>query len=425
MQKMNTTQRLSVILGISLAVVMGLSMVLPALTRNNLQSAPTVAPPTTTPLPTFPPPITNFSNISFDTDYLHPSGMLVVSQPSGWTPTTPFNNVAQVQANFNNSQALSVIETYIEKPVAPITSLDEVSGRFNTSALQASWARYTRWNELSRRQENNRLIIDFELERARQIFLARHIAWYDDDYIYVARVVVPENAPELLFFMVEAMTTHIRPLEQFTGTPLEWTSLFDDRDQHIIRFPGNWIITDGGRGLPASIESAEGTRVRVEARDGSIDDEAAARVFVEGLRPGATVVSVEETTRTGGAGFVVAYQFANADGDGQSGLVVLLNGDDGRLHIANASVPAAGLDLTSEEARAAYFELTTALDTFSLLMGLNLPQPEAPPPTATPTPVPTAIPTPAPETTPEATDEDAAADEAEAESTPEAEDSGG
>ena len=54
-----------------------------------------------------------------------------------------------------------------------------------------------------------------------------------------------------------------------------------------------------------------------------------------------------------------------------------------------------------------------------------LPSPRLPRPTATPTPVPTAIPTPAPETTPEATDEDAAADEAEAESTPEAEDSGG
>lgn len=424
MQKMNTTQRLSVILGISLAVVMGLSLVLPALTRDNLQSVPTVPPPTTTPLPTFPPPITNFSGITFDTDYLHPSGMLVVSQPTGWTPTTPFNNATQVQANFNNPQALSVIETYIEKPVSPIASLDDVSARFNTSALQASWARYTRWNELSRRQENNRLIIDFELERARQIFLARHIAWYDDDYIYVSRVVVPENAQALLFFMVEAMTSHIRPLEQFAGTPLEWTSLFDDSTQHILRYPNTWSVTDGERGQPVSLEAADGTRVRVEARNDSVDDEAAARAFVQGLRPGATVVTVEETTRPGADGFVVAYQFANADGDSESGLAVLLNGEDGRLHIANASIPVAGLDLTSAEARAAYFDLTTAFDTFSLLTDLNLPAPEAPPPTATPTPVPTAIPTPAPETTPEATDEDAA-DEAGTEATPEAEDSSG
>lgn len=383
------TETISIYVGIGLAVLMGLSLILPALDRNQNQTATAVPiEPTATATPDYPDPITDFSGISFDGPvYLHPSGLFTVAVPTGWQPTQPFNNGSQAQANMNNPDALSVIESYLQSPAVPITSLEDLSAQFTFANLSSSWARYTNWEELSRDldTENNRLTIDFRLQRGSENFFAQHVAWYDDDYVYVVRVVAPENATELLFYMVQQMIPTLQPLEQFRGTPLGFDGFFDETRQDILRYPQSWNVTDSAPGLPTSIEG-DGVAVRIELGDSLIADEAAAQAYAEGLRPDVEVTSVEAISRTGGDGYAVAYTYRTPDGDPVSGLIVLLNGEDDQLHTANVIVNGTSIDLNSDEAAQTYGDVVNAMDTFSLLLGLNLWQPPAP--EVTPTIVP-------------------------------------
>lgn len=414
-----STQRLAYLFGISMAVLMVASLFLPALSQNvteQAQSDPAAAPtPTLVPAPTFPPPITDFSTISFDEDYLHPSGLFAIGIPDGWTPNSPINNSVQAQINLSNPNAVSVIETYIMEPQSDTTTLEDLSNRFNQSMLSSSWSNYTTWNELARRQdeENNRLLIDFQLSRTGQQFLARHAAWADENWIYVVRVVVPENARDLLFWMLDAMSEQIKPVEAFYGTPLGWEGYFDNETEYIFRHPQDWVLTDGSEGRPASFRTSDGSGIIVAPQDGTVESEDDAAAWVTDFRSSAEVLSVEPTTRNGASGYEVAYTYSTPDGESVSGKVVLLNTDDGRVYSANAVLPpGSAVDLNTEDGRSAYSDVATALDTFTLLTGLNLPQPETPEPTATPEVEPDAEEAPA---------EDEATEEPEAEATDEPE----
>lgn len=419
-----TAQRIYVAVGVGLAILMGLSLFAPALTP-----APTtdVPDPTRTPAPTQPPPITDFSGINFDQEeYLHPSGLFVISVPTGWEPSAPANSGVQAQANLNNPDALSVVEVSLQQPNPMVTNVDELSAIYTQGFLAGSWSNYSSWDELARQrdEENGRLLIDFQLSRQGQNYLARQASWFDDDYVYYVRVVVTDNMIDLMNFMLEEMVDQVRVNRQFVNTPLGWTSYFDQFDQHIFRYPQNWRVTDRVNDGPASIESADGTvRVRVEAfADGEIADEDAAIAYVESLLPGGEVLSVAPVERfDADSGFAVSYRFRDADGAPQSGQVVLLNGVDGQLHVLNGLVANADIDFNTydpEQAAVAgpeatpdpsappfdpnYVDFSQAMETFSLLTGLNLPEP---PPEPTPTPFPTVAPEVTPEMTPEATPE--------------------
>ena len=281
MQQKNT-QRLSVAFGIFMATVIGLSAILPLFTQNVTPPVEEPDPPTETPAPTFPAPVTEFSGISFDQNYLHPSGLFTVAIPSGWEPTVPMNTGVQAQSNFNNGNAISVIEAYVEELAEPLATLDDVSIRFNQQTLAASWARYIDgWEELARRQEDNILYIEFEAGRGGQTFLARQAIWTEGSYLYSIRVVTPNNAIALLDHMVENLIPTISILPQFAGTPLAWSSYYSVDAKHIIRFPDTWSVTSNAAGQPVSIEDSLGsTYVIVETRQGTtIDSEDARQRF--------------------------------------------------------------------------------------------------------------------------------------------------
>lgn len=388
-------QRMTYGFGISMAVLMVLSLFLPALTQNAVNNTQQIDPPTPTvvPVPTFPPPITDFSSISFEEEYLHPSGLFTLGIPTGWTPNQPVTNPSQAQITLGNPDTVSVIEAYITTPTTPIETADQLSEQFNTAALNSSWRQYTSANELARRVEGDRLLIDFELERTNQQFLARHVAWAEDNWIYVVRVVVPQNARDLMFFLLDAVAENFEGNTQFADTPLGWNGYFDQENEHILRHPTTWTLVDGGDGQPASFAAADGTAVQIETAEVAIPDETAARQWVENLRSGIQAQSIEPVSRPGGDGFAVAYTYTNPDGEQLSGKAVLLNGEDGKLHTANALLPTGGVDLNNPEDQTAFPDVTTSLETFSLLQGLNLPQPE---PEPTPEPV--------MEVTPEATE---------------------
>jgi len=163
------------------------------------------------------------------------------------------------------------------------------------------------------------------------------------------RVLVPENATDLLRYLLDGFTKSLQPQLEFKDTPFDWNAYYDPDNSDIIRYPSDWIVTDTAKGRPTSIStSGGGITLRVEARDNtSVADEAAARAFVEKQRAGISVVSVVPTTRGLGQGFSVAYSYTTVDGSKESGLSVLLNGPGGKLHIANLLFPTGGIDLNA------------------------------------------------------------------------------
>lgn len=434
----SSAKRASIYLGVFMAVVLVAGAVLPLIRQ--AESSTTAVEPTATVLPTFPPPPADFSAISYDQVYLHPSGIFSIGQPTGWNASQPNKGSTIAQINLINNDQLGVVDAYVEAPGVPITPA-ELSDHFSQAAISASWSNFTTWQESSRQTVDDRLVIDFTVTLQQRTYVARQTAWTDGTWIYVVRVLVPENATDYLRFLLDSFVQSLKPQLEFQGTPLDWDAYYDPQASHIIRYPSTWTVTDSAPGRPTSITSPDGTVLRVETRAGvTVADEAAARSFVEGERSGISVVSVTPVQRGLGQGFAVAYSYTTVDGSKDSGLSVLLNSSDGSLHVANLLFPASGVDLntvdqsasaleataepTADSSNGAYSTLAQVMGTFYVIDPLNLSAQSMP---ATPTPLPTLAPTAVPtseatvestaEATPEAVPE--ATDEATAEATAE------
>ena len=71
-------KRITIIFGISMALILALTTLLSAVGRTSQTTAPTAAP-----VPTFPPPPA-VETIDFAQRYLHPGGLFTVAVPGGW-----------------------------------------------------------------------------------------------------------------------------------------------------------------------------------------------------------------------------------------------------------------------------------------------------------------------------------------------------
>ncbi len=378
-----TRQRVYAAIGISLAVLMGVTLFLPAIAPNNPNVVTHDTVPTPNPIPTLPPPVTDFDGITFESVYLHPSGMYQITYPNGWTPTSPSNSETLVQVNFNNDQTQGVLETTIQTLDTPPTTLEELSDYLNSSFLQSTWRGYTSWNETARRidEEAEQVVIDFELTLSQQNFLARHLAWLEDGRIYMVRSIAPENAVDYLRFMLENMVDSIEPVPLYVDGPGSWTAYHNPDDGYILRHPTSWFVSDGEPGVPVTMQSGDSV-LRIETLpDNSIANEDAALSFVETLRPDAALGSAQAVTRSGGSGYLVSYQTANLDGEAISGGVLLLNAEAGdTLYTVDARVAGFTEDLNGEDGLSTRVsELGGILESFNLTDGLGLPAAEAEP----------------------------------------------
>ena len=359
-------KRFTYIFGISMALIMGLTVVLPAFTRNlpsQTADQPTDIPPATVP----PPP--DISTISFDQTYLHPSGIYTVAEPDGWLPSTPTTTADTARATFSNTNGQSIIQVDVDKPQAEAElTLDDVDARYTSSALASSWSRYSSWSETGdRRREDGKLIMDFVLSSNDQTYIARQKAWTDGNLVYSVRVVTPENARDALLYVLNGMIDSLHLNSEFVDTPFDWSAYFDTQDQHIIRYPQTWTLEDSAPGRPTSIKGADGSTLRVETAEGSVSDAEAASAWVENLRAGTTVQSVEPVTRDAFDGFSVSYTTQTVDGDTESGLAVLLNGPDDTLHVANLHFLTANVDLNDPATQANFNDLVTVMNTFYIM----------------------------------------------------------
>ena len=365
-------KRFTYVFGILMIGIMGLSLILPAISRNLPQTTAQETQPTA--LPTFPPPLQP-AQILFDKTYLHPSGLFTVADPDGWTPSQPLTSSQNVRAVFSNSQTQSVIQVDVDQASlsdGQQLTLDDVNARYDDAWMSSSWRSYTTWHESNReRTADDRLVIDFELGLNGQGYVARQEAWTDGQWIYSVRVVTPENATDMLLYLLDQVAASLKPRKDMAGTPFNWNAYFDQQDTHIIRYPATWTLEDSAPGRPTSISGQSNTALRLETESDTVIDSAdAARSWVEKLREGTTVLSVEPVDREGGTGYSVAYAFKTVDGDPESGLAVLLNGPDDKLHVANLRFLANNVDLNTPEPDSSYSDLVSVMDSFNVVPDL-------------------------------------------------------
>lgn len=385
MAKRNQGTRWGVLIfGISMAAVMVLSLMsgylfqlaqrIDLARQQRIASQPTA-------LPTFAPPVQT-SLISFEDEALQASGLfsMAIPAPPEWGAVESSYDGFSNRARLILRNEANVVEASAESPETPITSMEELETLYNEQTLGSSWRSYTDWRETQRVPttiaDKDVLQLDFELDFRGQTFIARQASWFDDERVYSVRVITPENANELLVFLLDELVSSFDVLDRFAGTPLDWSAYYDDQSGHIVRYPRDWQVTDAAAGFPASVEAANAS-MRVEAVEGeSIADADAAEAYVAGLPGVADVLGVTEVTRDDLSGYQVAYTFDSVSGAAGSGAVVLLNGED-RLHLAN--LRATGLDANLNEAAedAVATNYSDILASFSTLSGVQYAEPSA------------------------------------------------
>lgn len=366
----NTTKGLTYVIGIIMTIAMVASTILPLLTSNTNQAIQSDAPePTAIPEPTLPAP-PDTAQISFDDTYLHPSGLFTVGVPTGWTPTVQDTTEGEVRVSLGNSDALSVIETRIVEPSEEVTDGDGLSTFFSDTWLGQTWRDYQSWEETDRTiTEDGRIIIDFNLTRSQSNYIARQESWIQDGEIYSVRVVTPENASTELKFVLDGMINNVKRVDAYAESPFGWASYFDNADKHMVRFPETWTVTDAADGLPATVAGDDVTML-VETVDVALTSEDDAIDWIENWRSGVEALTVEPVEVDGLSGYEVSYKLSTLDGAPESGLAMLLNGDDNRLHVANARISNTDVDL--QTASADDYSLISVLDSFRLFPDLNV-----------------------------------------------------
>jgi hypothetical protein len=307
------------------------------------------------------------SSITFESRLLHPSGLFTVGQPSGWTPFASQSTAQEAQMTLRNDAALSVMEYRLVRPDTPPSSGDDVSAFFTPSWLAASWRDYTRWTEETRQVQGNELVMDFNLERGAQRFIARQLAFTDGTYIYGVRVVAPPNAADMVRYMVENARATFDVNNQFAGIPLEWKGYYDASYGHLLRYPGSWSLDDAAEGAPASFSASGGVTLRLEAQGASqISDESQARAFVETVISGAQIKSVQTREQFGATAYLISYGTQNIDGDPVSGLALLIPAE-GRVHLANLRLAGQNVDLNEDSRDSTITQARQVVETLALL----------------------------------------------------------
>ena len=324
-----TTKTLTYVIGIIMTIAMVGSLILPMLSGNIGQAEidAEAARPTPLPEPTMPPP-PDTASISFDRAYLHDSGLFTIGAPDGWSPSAGSNTADELRASLTNASLLSVVEARISRNQAGLADSESLSDFLDSTWLGQTWSGYSRWDETSRKITDDGVVqIDFNLSRGRSHMIARQESWLEGGDIYNVRVVMAENASQELKFILRGVIDSIERLPIYAEAPFGWKAYFDNLDKHIVRYPSDWELADAAEGLPATIIGA-GASLVLSTVDVAVD-------WIQSWRSGVKARSVEAVEVDGNAGFKVSYRLSTLDGEPESGLAIMLNGADNRLHVAN------------------------------------------------------------------------------------------
>src|SRR3954454_1545512 len=204
----SNAKRASIYLGVFMAVVVITGVFAPLINQRASTTTTDTTAPTETVVPTFPPPPSNLNSISFDKVFLHPSGIFSIGQPDGWNASDPNKGATIAQVNLINNDMLAVVDSYVD--ATPLTP-DKLSAYFSESVINASWSNFSQWSETNRVMDGDRLIIDFNVTLTGRTYVARQVVWTDGTWLYVVRVLVPENATDLLRYLLENFVKTLQP----------------------------------------------------------------------------------------------------------------------------------------------------------------------------------------------------------------------
>ncbi len=365
-----TTKTFTYIIGIIMSVAMVGSLILPMLSSQvGLGESAEAAVPTPLPTPTLPPP-PDISALNFDTRHLHRSGLFTFAAPAGWTHASDSSSADELRAGLSNGDLLSVIEVRITRNPGNITDADALSNYMNRAWLGQTWSGYTSWDETGRSiTDDDKLRLDFNLRRGRSHLIARQESWLEAGDIYSARVITAENAPQELKYILAGVSETISRLPVYADARFDWDVYFDRLDKHSLRFPADWTVVDAADGLPATV-AGDGITLVIAAADGALTDEDEAMRWVERWRSGVAAISAEAAELAGVGGYKVSYRLQTVDGATDSGIALLLNGADERLHVANLRYSDIDVDLLRADQET--FPMLAVVDTFRLLPELDL-----------------------------------------------------
>ncbi len=366
-----TTKTFTYIIGIVMTVAMVGSLILPMISSqvgqgDSYQQTPQ---PTPFPEPTMPPP-PDTAAINFDSRSLHRSGLFTFGAPTGWSPASESNTPDELRAGLSNSDLQSVVEVRINKNLTGLADADALSEHLDADWLRYSWSGYSGWDETARAILPGGVVqIDFNLQRGRARLIARQESWLANGDIYSARVVTAENAAQELKFLLVGLSQTIERLAVYADAPFDWDAYFDNLDKHIVRYPGDWEVSDAAAGATATIVGDSATLI-VGTDNVALTSEEAARDWIENWRGGVYARTVEAVEVDGADGYRLSYARTTVDGATESGLAIALNGADNRLHYANLRLSEVDEDLLAADQSG--LPWLPILDSFRLLPELEI-----------------------------------------------------
>ncbi len=322
--------------------------------------------------------------------YVHSTGLFQTFRPAGpdWITSEGQGTDNTASAVIQSPERLAVIHNYI-RPGVQYETPEALSTDFlNEAHFVDAWTEYDSWQETHRSITDGRVVVDFDLMSNDNAYLGRSIAWVEEGWLYVVRMVTPANNQALLDLLQSYVVPAFKTFPQLQTLPPLWPAHVDQELGFVLKHPETWQFEAGGVGRPVTFKvPTAGDNVTVRVRtipDRPIESEAQAEAWLTETEPSAEVLAIEPVTQDTGTGYQIAYSYRDTAGDPHSGLVVLLNNAAGTLFVANLQSDRAGTNwldasgLSQEDS-----ETTQALITGFMVLPAEDVQPAAEP-TATP-----------------------------------------
>jgi len=330
-----------------------LSLTAPDLGRRSSSSGDDVVFNTPPPTPLVAPTPDPNPQLTGQPPYIHSSGYFQTFRPAGadWIidEGEPVNASATARVVIQSPRRLVVIHNYIQPGVQYETPAALSTGYLTPEHFAGAWIDYDSWEEIGRRIVDDRVIVDFELVSQGIDYLGRSTSSLLEDWLFVSRIIVPANNPDLLALLDELVTPAFTGFAPLLALPVDWPAYIDQRLGFVLKHPATWAQVAGSPGRPVTFNLPSGNtieRVRLYTEADQLlaspDD---AEAWVRNAENVESIQGIEPVEREAGRGYLVAYQFIDTAGDPHSGLVALLNDDAQTLFVANLQIEPAGINL--------------------------------------------------------------------------------
>jgi hypothetical protein len=305
--------------------------------------------PTSTPRPALPDPDLN-PQLTGEAPRIQRSGYFQSFWPAGsdWQVSDepieidPETGTLTVGLVLNSTLAGAVIHTFMSQ--GNYDSIDSLNTKLDLTYYSGVWGPtattdgYDSWEPTANRVEGDTIITDFDLVSNGLPYLGRDITRLTPGWLYITRLVVPENNPALLDLLQQLVIPSFIGFTELQQLPAEWPIYADQQLGFVLKYPETgWEVAVGNEGQPATLNFTADTydgRVRLWAVPNqpiTTPEEASAWLMSEDSH--AAILGTEVITRERGTGFLVSYTTQDTD-NRYSGLAALINDASGTLYVA-------------------------------------------------------------------------------------------